>query len=140
MQNLKIFRSSVDARLPELGSDGAAGYDLFSVEDQVISGRNQALVSTGLSLEIPLGFYAQVKSRSGLATKGIHVGAGVIDADYRGVVKVLLMNHGSEPFSVENGAKIAQMLILPVLHPVLEEVKCLSSTARGESGFGSTGQ
>ena len=102
----------------------------------------RALIPTGFSMELPGGFEAQVRPRSGLALKhGVTVlnAPGTIDADYRGEVKVLLVNLGSEPFWIERGMRIAQLVIQPVSHASLVEVEELSDSARGDGGFGSTG-
>jgi len=101
-----------------------------------------ALVPPGLSMALPFGYEAQVRPRSGLAAKhGVTVlnTPGTIDADYRGEVKVILINHGPASFEITRGERIAQMLIAPVTRAVLEEVETLPETARGEGGFGSTG-
>jgi dUTP pyrophosphatase len=102
----------------------------------------RALIPTGFSLELPGGFEAQVRPRSGLALKhGVTVlnAPGTIDADYRGEVKVLLVNLGAEPFRIERAMRIAQLVIQPVSHATLVEVEELSDSARGAGGFGSTG-
>lgn len=102
------------------------------------------MVSTGLRLEIPEGYYGRVAPRSGLTVKhGLDVGAGVIDSDYRGVVSVVLFNHGQMPVSLEAGSRIAQLIIEKIATPEVVEVKCgdprLRETRRGDGGFGSTG-
>lgn len=97
------------------------------------------LVSTGISVAIPHDCYGRVASRSGLAMKGIEVGAGVIDSDYRGEVKVLLRNLGGFPFEVKHGDRIAQLIIENIITPDVTEVKDLDQTVRGSGGFGSTG-
>ena len=128
------------ARLPVLGSANAAGYDLHSLEQKVIPARGQALVGTGLAFAVPVGNYARIAPRSGLAVKNsIHVGAGVVDADYRGEVKVLLFNFGEADFEVKEGDRIAQMIIEKYTLTDLVEVESLDDTARGAGGFGSTG-
>lgn len=103
---------------------------------------DRALIPTGLAIALPDGFEAQVRPRSGLAAKnGVTVlnSPGTIDADYRGEIKVILINHGSAPFIIERGMRIAQMVIAPVTHARLQEVGSLEATARGAGGFGSTG-
>jgi len=102
----------------------------------------RALIPAGFSMELPEGFEAQIRPRSGLALKhGVTVlnSPGTIDADYRGEVKVLLINHGDEPFEIERGMRIAQMVVQPVSRAELVEVKELNESARGAGGFGSTG-
>ncbi len=132
--------------LPAYESEGAAGLDLRAAvpEDRpliLLPGRRQ-LVPTGLVFEIPHGFEGQVRPRSGLAFKhGITClnTPGTIDSDYRGEVKVLLINHGDEDFEIGRGMRIAQMVVAPVVQAVIEERDLASTTARGGGGFGSTG-
>ena len=126
-------------------SEHAAGADLVacleSPELTIAPGQRQ-LVGTGCAIELPVGYEAQVRPRSGLALKhGITVlnTPGTIDADYRGEVKVLLVNLGAEPFTLKSGERIAQMVIAPVVRARLEEVESLSSTTRGAGGYGHTG-
>ncbi|MCB1436431.1 MAG: dUTP diphosphatase [Rhodobiaceae bacterium] len=135
-----------DLPLPEYESAAAAGLDLRAAvpagEPVVIGSGLRALVPTGLCLELPRGFEGQVRPRSGLAVHhGVTVlnAPGTIDADYRGEVKVLLVNHGQEAFAVERGMRIAQLVIAPVCQAVLVEAEALSETSRGAGGFGSTG-
>ena len=146
---MKISRLSSHAQLPRRASDGAAGYDLFAAERTVIpaarmiEGRvniGRALVSTGVALSIPEGHVGRIGSRSGLSVKhNIETGAGWIDSDYRGELKVELKNFSGLDFIVEEGDRIAQLIILPIVTPALEEVDSLSPTTRGTQGFGSTG-
>jgi dUTP pyrophosphatase len=139
--SLKIKRINADAQLPTRGSEGAAGYDLQSVESCVILPGKRAVVATGLSIELPPGVYGRIAPRSGLAVKhGIQVGAGVVDADYRGEVKVVLFNHDSNPYVIKPGYRIAQLVLERCETPEVEEIFDTSDTQRGEGGFGSTGQ
>ena len=111
-------------------------------EPVVLQPGQQAVVPTGLSMAMPKGFEAQVRPRSGLAAKhGLSVlnTPGTIDSDYRGEVKIILINHGQEDFTVERNMRIAQMIIAPVVQATLIEVDVLGDTARGSGGFGSTG-
>jgi dUTP pyrophosphatase len=132
--------------LPAYESAGAAGMDLrAAVPDDrpvlLLPGR-RALVPTGLVLEIPAGYEAQVRPRSGLALKhGITClnTPGTIDSDYRGEVMVLLVNHGDEDFEIGRGMRIAQMIVAPVVQAAIEERSLSSGTARGAGGFGSSG-
>ncbi len=132
------------ARTPERSTPGAAGYDLRACLDEPVElapGRI-ALVPTGLALAIPAGFEGQVRARSGLALKhGIAVinGPGTIDSDYRGPLGVILGNLGTEPFTVRDGDRIAQIVFAPVTALDLEETDELPRTERGEGGFGHTG-
>lgn len=124
---------------PARMSAGAAAYDIYADEDKVIEPKSRSLVSTGISIEIPITVYAQIAPRSGLAVKEIDVGAGVIDSDYRGEVKVLLINNSVEPFVVKRGNRIAQMILKMIYLPEVEVVNTLSETVRNNGGFGSTG-
>jgi len=135
--------------LPSYETSGAAGADLranFPPEDRdgiTLAPGARALVPTGLSLEIPDGYEAQIRPRSGLALKhGITLpnSPGTIDSDYRGPVGVIMMNAGTEPFHIAHGERIAQMVIAPVLRASFDLVDRLDDTARGQGGFGSTGR
>ncbi|KAF4619748.1 hypothetical protein D9613_005389 [Agrocybe pediades] len=138
--NLFIKRLSEKARLPTRGSPLAAGYDLYSAEKKVIPAHGKALVDTQISIAVPAGTYGRVAPRSGLASKFmIDTGAGVIDADYRGVVFVLLFNLSDKDFQVEEGDRIAQLIIERIYTPDVLEVEDLDETIRGAGGFGSTG-
>ncbi len=132
--------------LPAYQSAGAAGMDLVAAVAEAnpvtLEPGGRAMIETGLTMALPQGFEAQVRPRSGLAAKhGVTVAnaPGTIDADYRGEVKVILVNLGSEPFTVERGARIAQMVIQPVVRAVLHEAGSLDETERGTGGFGSSG-
>jgi dUTP pyrophosphatase len=130
--------------LPAYQSAAAAGLDLCAAiaEATQIAPGARALIPTGLALAIPEGYEGQVRPRSGLALKfGISIvnSPGTIDADYRGMVQVVLINHGAEPFLVEPLARIAQLVICPVVQAELELVESLDETARGAGGYGSTG-
>jgi dUTP pyrophosphatase len=130
--------------LPTYATDGAAGADLCAaVESEVVLAPGErAAVPTGLMVEIPGGYEGQVRPRSGLAIKaGLTIvnAPGTIDSDYRGELKVLMVNLGSEPFSIRRGDRIAQLLIAPVTRAVFVESDDLSDSDRGQGGFGSTG-
>jgi len=141
---VKILRegSSLDFDLPRYMTNLSAGMDLRSAEEKVLLPGERALVKTGIRLEIPEGYEAQVRPRSGLALKhGITVlnAPGTIDADYRGEVGVILINLGSEPFEIKKGDRIAQLVFAPHARAVFEEVFSLDNTERSTGGFGSTG-
>jgi dUTP pyrophosphatase len=131
--------------LPAYQSELAAGLDLMAAIDQPITlaPLGRAMVPTGLQIALPAGFEAQVRPRSGLAAKhGVTVlnSPGTVDADYRGEVKVILVNLSEVPFVISRGERIAQMVIAPVVQAKLVEVTALDATARGAGGFGSTGR
>lgn len=137
---LRIKKLSDNAFIPVKGSEHAAGYDLFAIEETVVPARGKILVSTGIAMAIPIGNYGRVAPRSGLAAKNfIDVGAGVIDADYRGEVKVLLFNFAETEFKVNAGDRIAQLIIEKYTRTEIEECDDLDATVRGDGGFGSTG-
>ncbi|MFZ8801373.1 MAG: dUTP diphosphatase [Candidatus Calescibacterium sp.] len=138
---LKVKKLKEDVKLPVYSTDGSAGLDLFSAEEVEIPAGQWKLVGTGISIELPDGFEAQVRPRSGLALKGITVlnTPGTIDPDYRGEVKVILFNVSDQNFKVEKGMKIAQLVISKFERVKVEVVDKLSDTKRGEGGFGSTG-
>lgn len=134
-----------DAQLPKYMTDGAAGLDLVACvdEDVTIAPGARRLIGTGLAIALPPGHEAQVRPRSGLAHKhGVTVlnAPGTVDEDYRGEVKVLLVNHGQEPFVVKAGERIAQLVIAKVERVELAEVASLDETARGAGGYGHTGR
>ena len=134
-----------DLALPVYETDGSAGMDLRAAiaEPVVLQPGGRALVPTGLAIALPEGFEAQVRPRSGLAAKhGVTVlnTPGTIDADYRGEIKVILINHGSEAFSVTRGERIAQMVANPVTRIEWHESESLPETVRGQGGFGSSGR
>ncbi len=133
-----------DLPLPKAASQHASGVDLFSAEEDAveIDKGEIKLVSTGIKIALPIGFEAQVRPRSGLAYRyGITVlnTPGTIDSDYRGVIKIILINHGKEKFIVNRGDRIAQLVIQRTFQPVLIETKELDNTKRGIGGFGHTG-
>jgi len=141
IMSLGIKRLSDDALVPTRGSDGAVGYDLYSTEDAIVPCQaGRALVGTGIALVLPPGVYGRVAPRSGLAAKHcIGVGAGVIDPDYTGEVKVILFNHGENDFEVKKGDRIAQLVLERYETPPIEEITDVEDTERGSGGFGSTG-
>jgi dUTP pyrophosphatase len=128
--------------LPAYATPGAAGMDVVAAEDVTLAPGARHAVATGFSLAIPEGYEVQVRPRSGLALKhGISVPntPGTIDSDYRGELKVILINHGAEPFPIHRGDRIAQLVLAPVTLAAWQEVAELDETARGAGGFGSTG-
>lgn len=141
---MKLLIEKIDesAVVPFYAHKGDAGLDLFSIEEVVINPGERKLIHTGIKIGLPENTEAQIRPRSGLALKhGITVlnTPGTIDEGYRGEIGIILINLGEESFKVEKKMKIAQMVIKPVLHMDIEEVKQLSDSERGEGGFGSTG-
>lgn len=136
--NVKIL--SKHAILPKVAYDSDAGYDLSSVENTIIEPLSRKMISIGLALEIPKGYYGRIAPRSGLAYKhGIDVFAGVIDPSYRGEIKVILYNSGKDEFEVKVGDRIAQLILTPYSMRDLHVVEKLGDTSRGGGGFGSSG-
>jgi len=142
--NVVRLAHGADLALPAYATLDSAGMDLMSAEpgDITLTPGTRAMIATGLAMQLPSGFEAQVRPRSGLAAKhGITVlnSPGTIDADYRGEVKVILINLGDTPVTLARGERIAQMVIAPVTQATWREVSTLENTARGAGGFGSTG-
>jgi len=144
MVYLKVHLSGEDAKLPTRVSLGAAGYDLYSTINIIVKARSRALISTGIKLSFSSDHYVRIAPRSGLALKkGIDVGAGVIDSDYRGEIGVILFNHEDVDFDVRKGDRVAQMILTKIDTPTIEIVgdeKDLLTTERGTGGFGSSGK
>jgi len=131
--------------LPSYMTPHAAGMDLCAEleHDLILKPGDRALVKTGIAIALPHGYEAQIRPRSGLALKhGITLvnSPGTIDADYRGEIGVIVINHGSEPFAIRNGERIAQMVFAPIARAVLQELADLDETVRGNGGFGHTGK
>lgn len=141
--HIKIKKLTPDAQIPAYQTVGAAGVDLHSVEHTVLQPGEYKLIGTGLAFAIDEGYEVQIRPRSGLAAKhGITVlnSPGTIDSDYRGEIKVILINHGEETFEIKKGERIAQAVIASVVQAVFVEVQELDETKRGAGGFGSTGR
>lgn len=136
---IRVKRISPDAKLPRYQHAGDAGLDLFSAVDDVIERGEIKAIPTGIKMAIPEGYVGLIWDKSGLSLSGVHRLAGVVDAGYRGEVRVVMANLGRQPFSVQKGMKIAQMLIQPVVAVEVLEAEELDDTSRGEGGFGSTG-
>ncbi|WP_144547885.1 dUTP diphosphatase [Bacillus sp. X1(2014)] len=140
---LKVKLIDDEAVLPHRAYEGDAGLDLFSIEEKIIKAGEAALIRTGIQIELPKGTEAQIRPRSGLALKhSITVlnSPGTIDEGYRGEIKIILINHGKEDFTIEKQMRIAQMVIAPVLKVNLIETEILEDTGRSEGGFGSSGK
>ncbi|MGB2762836.1 MAG: dUTP diphosphatase [Candidatus Aminicenantaceae bacterium] len=137
---LKVKRIHKDAKLPLYQHKGDAGLDLFSSVDCVLEKGEVKPVPTGVQVAIPERYVGLVWDKSGISLKGVHRLAGVIDSGYRGEVRVVMVNLGDEPFVIEKGMKIAQLLIQLVTEVKVVESESLEETSRGEKGFGSTGK
>ena len=145
MEQPIVYCTDDGGALPEYQSVGASGADLCALlpEDMVLKPGQRALVPTGLRLEIPPGIEAQVRPRSGLAAKnGVTVlnTPGTIDSDYRGEIKVVLVNLGEESFRISTGDRIAQIVFCPVIRVSFSRIAAIGETRRGSGGFGSTGK
>ena len=145
MVKVLIKRLSSDVKLPSYKTSGASGMDLmaFIKSPITIKPKTSFLIPTGLSLAFSEDYEVQIRPRSGLAAKNnmsVLNTPGTIDSDYRGEIKVILYNHGNNDFVVNNGDRIAQMILVPVVKMELEETNNLPETIRGEGGFGSTGK
>lgn len=143
LNQLKVVLRSENARLPTKGSELSAGYDIYAAENGMIPAQGQGLIGTDVSIIVPPGTYGRIAPRSGLAVKnGISTGAGVIDADYRGEVKIVLFNHSSKDFKVSQGDRIAQLILEKIVLADIKQISLeeLDNTGRGEGGFGSTGK
>lgn len=139
--NIKIKKNHEDAIIPRYVRQNDAAMDLHSIEDYELKPGERKLFKTGISVEFPPGHVMLVKDRSGLAVKqGITTMAGVIDPDYRGDYGVVLLNTSQEPVKIEKGERIAQMILMPIIHAQIEEVKDLNTSQRDEGGFGSSGR
>ena len=144
MTKILIKRLSKKISLPKYETAGSSGMDLAAniAGNISIDPGKTAIIPTGLALSIPKGFEVQIRPRSGLAAKqkiSVLNTPGTIDSDYRGEIKVILINQGQETFKVEKGLRIAQMVVCPVVQAQIKEVEDLSETERGKGGFGSTG-
>ncbi len=137
---LKVKRLHSHAKLPRYGHTGDAGLDLFSSAALILQPGAAQPVPTGIKVAIPEGYVGLIWDKSGISLSSVHRLAGVVDSGYRGEIKVVLINLGSETFAVAQGMKIAQMLIQPVQTVTVTESQDLEESERGENGFGSTGR
>ena len=145
MSTIRVKKLKENAILPTYGSAGAAGADLYACLDETVTilPGETAWIPTGIALEVPVGCAGLVYARSSLGVKRGLAPAnkvGVIDSDYRGEIRVVLLNHGKEPQTIFSGERVAQFIITPVLTPSYEEAEDLSDTQRSTGGFGSTGK
>ena len=145
MVKILIKKTNKEVITPKYKTDGSSGVDLsaFLEKKVVIKPNSSELIPTGLQVAIPEELEIQIRPRSGLAAKesiGVLNSPGTIDSDYRGELKIILFNHGKEDFIINNGDRIAQMVLVPILKMEFEEVESLPNTVRGQGGFGSTGK
>ena len=145
MVKILIKKTNKEVTTPKYKTDGSSGVDLsaFLEKKVVIKPNSSELIPTGLQVAIPEELEIQIRPRSGLAAKeniGVLNSPGTIDSDYRGELKIILFNHGKEDFIINNGDRIAQMVLVPILKMEFEEVDSLPDTVRGQGGFGSTGK
>ena len=141
MENkLIVCKNHDDAIIPKRGSEQAAGYDLYTIDEGRLMPKQTRLFDTGISFTVPEGTYGRIAPRSGLSKKGILVNAGVVDRDYTGPVKVMLHNLSDDMYQVKKNDRIAQLIIEKIATPIIEEVGSLEETDRGDGGFGSTGR
>lgn len=139
-ETLRVVLVDERATVPTRGSEGAAGYDISAISSGEVKPGKSTLVETGLKIGIPKGHYARLADRSGLAYRnGLHVLAGVIDLDYRGPVKIILLNTSDKTFTYKQGDRIAQLILEKISTPPVTVVQSLDETERAENGFGSTG-
>ena len=144
MVKILIKRLSSKVTMPQYKTIGASGMDIAAFLDNeiLIKPSEKKIIPTGIKLKIPKGYEVQIRPRSGLAAKNditVLNTPGTIDSDYRGEIKVILFNHGKNIFKIENGLRIAQMVLCPVIEAKLSEAEIIDETERGEGGFGSTG-
>ena len=138
---IRVMKLSESATIPTRGSEVAAGWDLYASQECVVPARGKAIIATDIAIAVPVGYYGRVAPRSGMAwKKHTDIGAGVIDADYRGPVGVVMFNHADEDLQVELGDRVAQLVIEQISMAPLTQVESLDDTERGEGGYGSTGR
>ncbi len=137
---IKVKKLKENAKLPKYHHPGDVGMDLYSMEEVTINPGERRFIYHGFALEFENGYAAIVKDKSSISKAGLHTMGGVFDAGYRGEYNTLLVNLGTEPYTIEVGDKVSQLIIYPVTIADLEETDTLSESARGEGAFGSTGR
>ena len=136
---LQIKKINEEATIPTRAHTNDAGMDLYALENVLLNSNQSELIKTGISLSIPKGYFGKIEDRSSLGKKGLKTLGGVIDSGYRGEVKVIMRNLSNEKVIIEKKTKIAQLIIIKIETPTIEEVKELDNTERGSGGFGSSG-
>jgi dUTP pyrophosphatase len=139
LDSVKMLRVSSDAVLPTRAHADDAGLDLYGLEDVLLLPNQGKVARTGIAMALPKGYVGLVADRSSLAKKGVKTAGGVIDAGYRGEIHIVIWNVSSNPIQLKMGERIAQLLIIPIATPAVQEVTSLDETERGRKGFGSTG-
>ena len=139
MENIAVEKLNENSILPSRSHCDDAGLDLYAAEGFVIEPGQGKMVSTGIAMEIPKGYVGMIADRSSMAKKGLKTAGGIVDSGYRGEVKVLLWNLSHQNYTVSPKDRVAQILLIPIATPVVQEVPQLSKTERGAGGFGSTG-
>src|SRR3954451_22302748 len=137
---MRIKKVTPDAKIPQIQTKGAIGLDLHANQEVIIPTKQRVVVPTGIAAEIPQGHYLRVAPRSGLSKKGLDIGAGVIDPDYRGEIKALVINNSANDVTIEKHDRIAQAILEKATVPIIEETEELGNTERGEGRFGSTNE
>lgn len=140
IEQIRVKRTREDAKLPTRAHADDAGLDIYGLEDCLIKPGEGKLLRTGIAISLPRGFFALVADRSSQAKRGLKTAGGVIDSGYRGEIHVVLWNISQAEIEVRAGDKVAQLLILPVTTPAIQEVSELDETDRGSKGFGSSGR
>jgi len=138
-REVKIKKLNPEAKIPIHATEHAAGFDIYALENTSLESGETKIVKTGIAFEIPKGFYVRIEDRSGMAIKGIHKVAGIIDSDYRGEIGIVLHNSTKQPYQIEKHDRIAQGILTPVSQASFIEAE-LSETTRGSGGFNSTGK
>jgi dUTP pyrophosphatase len=139
--SLQVQILDTKAKSPSRSDTGSAGYDIYSIKDIVVPARGKVIAPTGIAITVPVGCYGRIAPRSGLAAKhSIDVGAGVIDRNYTGEVRVILFNLSDQDYSISRGDRIAQLVLEQIMTPSIVVVDKLKPTSRGTGGFGSSGK
>jgi len=139
-ETIQVLKVSAEATLPTRAHPNDAGLDLYSIEDIILEVGQGKMAKTGIAVALPEGFMGMVADRSSLAKRGIKTAGGIIDEGYRGEIHIVLWNISGEAIHLRKGERIAQLLIVPVVTPAVQEVTTLDETARGVKGFGSSGK
>lgn len=137
---IKVKKLYQNVIMPKYAHPGDAGMDLFSIEEKKLASHSGHIFKTGLSIEIPDGYFGLIKERSSFGKLGVIVAGGIIDSGYRGEILISLFNCGRQSINIKKSERIAQLIIIPVLNAKIAETSKLSETSRGQGGFGSTGR